>query len=226
MRRPSSRTLMPDESRNVTPARSTTTPVPPTAATAFTIACSNTDAVRRSTSPAASTLTTPVGEGWSVTEKPIGTHSVSGVTRAVCFVVTPTRAARGQTTFVCRRAEQPVTPASQTIGHETNEGPSRRSADEPNELVAAAAAGDVHGEHRPDAACVVLVFEHLRLERGGVLGLQHAVVRARGHLGVLGHREHLGHVLRLATVELLPVAFTDHRLDGHHDPGLGAVDAG
>src|SRR5881396_1765373 len=73
---------------------------------------------------------------------------------------------------------------------------------------------------------VVLDVEHARLERGALHRLQRVVEVAVRHRYPGVGAQHLGHVLRVALVELLPVDITDPGVGLDDDPGPRGVAPG
>ena len=97
-----------------------------------------------------------------------------------------------------------------------------------HELFAIRATGDPDREHRPDASCVELELERLRLERIKVARHQHAASAevTERDFGLFPQADDLASVLRLAREVLLPVAHARLRPRRNDDAGLRAVDSG
>jgi hypothetical protein len=96
----------------------------------------------------------------------------------------------------------------------------------PDELFALRSALYLNRHDRADALRVVLAFDDVGLERVDLLGHEHVVVRTDRHGDRLGNAEHLGLVLGLARVVLLPVRVADLWLGRHDDAGLGTIHPG
>src|SRR5918995_2106403 len=95
-----------------------------------------------------------------------------------------------------------------------------------DQLLAAAAAGGLYGQHGADVPSVELVLGDLGLQRNQVFGQQRPLEVAEGYLDLLVGAQDLGLVLGLALVVLLPVGHAVLGIGWHDDPGLRPVDAG
>src|SRR5687767_6042914 len=103
--------------------------------------------------------------------------------------------------------------------------PPRLAAGVADELLAARVALNLLRQHRPDLADVELLLDDLGLERRRVLSLERASEVAERDADRLVEAEHLGPVLGLAGVVLLPVGHADLRFGGQQDARQRSVDA-
>ena len=74
----------------------------------------------------------------------------------------------------------------------------------------------------PNPGAVVLVLCDVRLQRRPLVGHEHVLEGAVGHLGRPVQLQRLGHVFGHTLLVLLPVGLPDLRVLRHDDAGLGA----